>query len=404
MEKYIKREIEQELKSALLEFPAVALTGPRQAGKSTMLMKALGSCYGYVSLDSENERRQAKEDPAFFLSRMPERIIIDEIQYAPELLPEIKLAIDKEPKKAGRFILTGSQYFLMMRDFSETLAGRLFALRMPQLSLGEISEFTGQNNGRKLFEHACLRTTYPALTADMKRDRHRWYTGYLNTYIERDVRSLYNVGDTREFDIMIRMLSGVPGQILNMSKLASGSGVSVTTIKRWMSILEASGLIYILKPWHASVKKRFVKSPKIYFTDTGFICHLNGIRNAEDIYSHRLFGELFENYCVSEALKCFMNMGVPPDVYYYREDKGPEADFLINAGGKMHVFEFKAGMKAERKMADTAEALIVGRGGVEAVSGAVVTLNDSPMQLSDSVKSIGTAQMIKEINKIVKQY
>lgn len=402
MDKYIKRDIEKEIKEYAEQFSAVSLTGPRQSGKTTTLKRLFSDSHGYVSLDNMSERRMAQEETELFVNKLPEKVIIDEAQYAPDLFSYLKIKIDDNPRKKGRYILTGSQNFLLMKNFTETLAGRIGILHMPLLSSPELKSTVKGIQTAAFFEKACLTGTYPEPMLGVK-DISKWYESYIQIYIERDVRTLYNVGSLREFDKFLRLLAGRPGQLLNMSSFATDIGVTIPTIKNWISILEASGIIYILYPYHANIRTRLVKSPKIYFTDTGLVCHLNNIANSSVLYKHSMFGQIFENYGVMEAVKLFTSSGKREMFSFFRADKGIEIDLIAETGDNIIPFEFKASMNFEKKWAAGIETLIDGKIKHKVEPGYIVCLNDKIMALSKNTKTMGIFGMLDVLENYLKK-
>ncbi|MCP3872388.1 MAG: ATP-binding protein, partial [Desulfobacteraceae bacterium] len=283
MENYIKRSLEPVLIKAADQFPVVVLTGPRQSGKTTLLKYLFADKYGYVSLEPPDIRAAATEDPRGFLEMYPRPVIFDEVQYAPDLLPYIKEIVDADREKKGQFLLTGSQNLLLNEQISESLAGRVAMLRLLPLSQREISgnpkvPLIWQGNrsdakktydiGKKLWQ-GFLRGGFPELVADGKRDISLWHGSYIQTYLERDVRFLRQVGDLSQFQIFLRALAARTAQLLSLTDLSRDIGVAVNTIKAWISILEATYQVIVLKPWFTNTGKRLVKSPKIYFSDVG---------------------------------------------------------------------------------------------------------------------------------------
>ncbi len=402
MDKYIKRDIEKEIKQSLKQFSAVSLTGPRQSGKTTTLKKLFSRSHAYYSLDNTAERRMAQEEPALYIKQMPEKVIIDEIQYAPDLLSFIKMEIDDNPRKKGRFLLTGSQNFLMMKNFTETLAGRMCVLHMPLLSSDELRPTIPGGKTSDYFEKACINGTYPEPYLGVK-SISRWYESYLQLYIERDVRTLYNIGNLREFDKFLRLLAARPGQLLNMNSFASDVGVTVPTIKNWLSIMNASGIIYVLHPYYANIRTRLVKRPKIYFADTGLVCHLNNISSSGALYRHPMLGQIFENYCIMEAAKLFASRGKKELFSFFRAEKSTEVDLLIEYGDKILPFEFKASMSHDPKWAAGIKSLISGKIKNKVEPGIVINLSDKDMMLSDNVKAAGLFRMIDTLKSHLKK-
>jgi predicted AAA+ superfamily ATPase len=407
MKTYIKRDIESRIKKYIGSFPAVSITGPRQCGKTTALREILGKEYVYVSLDDTRQRAMAINDPALFVKKLPEKVIIDELQYAPDVMSYIKIEIDNaryaEHEIKGRFVITGSQNFLLMKNFTESLAGRIGILHMNTLSAGELAAFTGIYTTRLLFEFACIRGTYPEPVSDKTIDIPGWYESYLTTYIDRDVRSLYNIGDLETYDKFIRILAARPGQLLNMAAVSNDCGVSASTIKRWLSILEASGIIFYLHPYHTNVRTRLVKTPKIYFYDTGLVCRVNNIRTENEIYSHAMAGQIFENYCVSEARKKLINTSFyNSNMHFYRADKGPEIDLMVEEKGKFHLFEFKSGINIGPESAKNIELIIAKNKKIAWSTAHVITLEDSAQvsYITQNVKRTGLIGMLDILKDI----
>ena len=266
--KYITRDLETVLKQALGESPVVAITGPRQTGKSTLLRQTLSE-YAYVTLDDPMVRQQAIEDPVFFLDSFPSRLIIDEFQYAPGLLSYIKMRVDENRSEKGVYVLTGSQQFVATKGLSDSLAGRIILLELGAFGLKEWGR-AEKADAKTAFVRACLRGSFPELVTDTAVNTERWYASYLQTYLERDIRTLYDIGNLREFSRTLQLLAARCSQNLNYSTIAGDIGISVNTVKRWVSILEACRLIYLLPPYFRNIGSRIVKSPKVYFLDAGW--------------------------------------------------------------------------------------------------------------------------------------
>jgi predicted AAA+ superfamily ATPase len=326
---YIPRTIEKLLPSILKTFPCLAVTGPRQSGKSTMLRQALPD-YRYVTLDDPAVLEQAHTDPVYFLDSLGELSIIDEIQLAPGILSYVKIRVDADRSRCGRYVFTGSQQFGMIRNLGDSLAGRIALLDLLPFAADEIKQAIPLENGLELFTTASLTGAYPQLVTTPEIDRGLWYSSYIQTYLERDIRSLYDIGSLREFHRFMQLLAVRCSQILNMSSLATDIGVSVTTIKRWLSVLEAGRIIYLLPPYFNNLGKRIIKAPKIYFLDTGLACHLAGMRDREQIVVGPMAGALFENFCIQEVLKSFANRGEIPRISYLRTNNSLEVDLIID--------------------------------------------------------------------------
>lgn len=338
---YIHRDIEARLKRLLASSPCVAVTGPRQAGKSTLLRHCLPD-YRYVTLDDPFFREQAHSDPLLFLDSLGERAIIDEIQLAPDILSYVKMRVDANRGVKGRYVFTGSQQFGLIRNLSESLAGRIALLELLPLSVAEKRRHLELPDATGLFRHAALTGCYPELVVDETVDLPSWYASYLQTYLERDIRTLYNIGDLRDFQRFVRLLAARCSQQLNMSEYSRELGISVPTVKSWLSILEASRVVYLLPPYYSNQGKRIVKAPKLYFLDIGLACSLSGVRDEAHLFNGPMAGHLFENFCIQETVKYFFGRGEQPQLYYLRTSNGLEVDLLIEpAAGELVPVEVK---------------------------------------------------------------
>ena len=345
MSTYYKRELESLLKKALKQFPVILITGARQTGKSTLLQHLLKK-YTYVTLDDPIIREKAKKDPKKFLSQFKE-VVIDEIQYAPELLSYIKMNVDKKRQKMGQYILTGSQIFQVMQGVSETLAGRIAIFHLYPFSFLEIP------NGKKtdlFLQNQMIKGFYPQFFIQKDLVPSLWQGSYLSTYLERDIRNLKSIADLSLFQKFIQMLSYRCGRLLNISELSKKIGISQPTIKSWLSILESTYVIYLLKPFYKNMTSRVIKSPKIYFIDTGILCHLLGISNKAELAKSEDKGFIFENMCISEALKRTSFSLNKKQLYFYRNANQDEVDLVIDEGGKLKCFEIKYTKKVNKNM------------------------------------------------------
>ncbi|MEK7544890.1 MAG: ATP-binding protein [Patescibacteria group bacterium] len=323
-------------------FPVVILTGARQTGKSTLCKMLLEKTHQYVSLEDPDIRRQALEDPRTFLENFPAPVIFDEIQYAPQLPSYIQGIVDAHRTRYGQYILTGSQNFLMMQHVSQSLAGRAAVLTLYPCSIREV-------DGKKKLSHAqtddiadwILRGGYPELRSRPELDRNIWCASYIRLYLERDIRQILNVTDLTLFERFLRLVAIRTGQILNMSDLARDTGISVPTVRRWLSILQASYQVYLLEPFHINLSKRLVKAPKIYFADTALASYLMGIHDPAVLNQGLFLGPLFETAVVLEHLKWASFSGEHPAFSYFRTNDGLEVDLFIETGGKIHAREIK---------------------------------------------------------------
>ena len=329
-----QRTAENELKVLAGQFKAVAVVGPRQSGKTT-LVRMVFPDKAYVSLENPDIRHFALQDPRGFLATYPNGAILDEVQRVPELFSYLQQILDESTTK-GLFILTGSNNFLIQENISQSLAGRVGYLFLLPLSIEEISE--------NIFNANQLIYTggYPALY-NGKLDPGRFYANYIRTYIERDVRLIKNITDLYTFERFIRLCAGRTGQLLNMSSLAVEVGVDVKTISSWIGVLETSFIVFRLQPWHQNFNKRIVKMSKLYFYDTGLSSALLGIENPEQLQLHPFRGSLFENLVIVEFLKKRFNQGKPSNLYFWRDSTGNEVDLIIDAVLSAIPVEIKSG-------------------------------------------------------------
>lgn len=314
------------VRAAFRQFPVVVLTGARQVGKTT-LARALLPRARYVSLDHPADASQARLAPDEFLIRWPAPAILDEIQYAPELFRHLKTIVDQD-RRPGRYLLTGSQTFALMDEVSDSLAGRAAVLNLPPLSIAEALTVTARPD----IDTFLWRGGYPELWDRPDLDRNLWLGSYIATYLERDVRQVLNVGDLRDFDRFLRAAALRAGQLLSYADLARDVGLAPNTAKRWISVLEAGGQVFLLEPYHRQRRKRLIKAPKLYFTDTGLLCFLLGFRQPADLRSHALWGAVWENFVIAEIRKRLLATTRPPALWYWRTAHGDEVDLLIETG------------------------------------------------------------------------
>ena len=332
----IPRDLAPELTRAATQVPAVTLTGPRQSGKTT-LCRAMFPDHPYRTLEALDERAFALQDPRRFLARFPEGAVIDEVQRAPGLLSYVQGIIDEDPTP-GRWILTGSQNLALLESVSQSLAGRTEVLHLLPLTWNEITRF---DRSPASLEEAMFSGGYPRVF-DRQLDPSRWLRSYIATYIERDVRTISNIGDPVTFQRFVELCAGRTGQLLNYSSLAGDCGISQPTAKAWLSVLETSFIAFRLPAFHANLRKRLVKMPKLYFHDTGVVCWLLGIREPGQLRSHPLRGAIFETWVVSEIVKHRANRGETRGLSFYRDRNGAEVDLVIERPGGLTLLEAKS--------------------------------------------------------------
>jgi hypothetical protein len=399
--KYIHRHIEKKLKQLVRSFPSVAITGPRQSGKSTLLINTLKG-YRYITLDDPLTRDRAVSDPQFFIDSIGEKTIIDEIQYAPMLLSYIKMKIDRSRDKKGTYIFTGSQQFTMIKNLGDSLAGRIGLLDLLPFSVGEKIESAGLRTTLDHFIHAALTGSYPELVVDPSIDVYSWYGSYIQTYLERDIRSLYHIGNLRDFQRFMQLLAGRCAQVLNLSEFAKDLGVSVPTIKNWLSVLEASRIIYLLPPYYNNLGKRVIKSSKVYFTDIGIVCYLTGIKDKGHLLQGPMAGALFENFCIQEAIKVFYNQGKSPRLYYLRMGNNLEIDLLVEAPARSLIpVEIKLSKTPSISMGSNISRFRDLFSSIDIRKGFIVSLAEQTIPLSRELTVITLDDYLKEIAEVL---
>ena len=353
---YINRTLEKHIKQLSNQFKVILVTGARQVGKSTLL-KHCDPERNYVTLDDYRAREMALNDPELFLQRYKAPLIIDEIQYAPSILSYIKIAVDNSDKK-GQYWLTGSQQFHMMKNVTESLAGRVAMVDLKGLSLKELDGLeqapfipTADNieNMRKSSKYHDLtdiyekiwRGSYPEVNTNTDTDWETFYKSYLRTYIERDIKDLNAVKNEMDFIKFLKVLAARTGQMLDYTDISKEVGVSSPTIKSWVSILVSSNIVYLLQPYFSNINKRIVKTPKIYFMDTGLCSYLTNWDNSRVLESGAMSGSIFETYVVSEIIKSYAHNIKEPNIYYYRDKDKREIDVIIERNGKLYPIEIK---------------------------------------------------------------
>ncbi|MFW5854579.1 MAG: ATP-binding protein [Thermodesulfobacteriota bacterium] len=333
----IEREAASKALKLASQYPVLTITGPRQSGKTTLCRMIFGG-KAYVSLEDVDERGFARSDPRGFLNRFPEGAIIDEVQRAPDLLSYIQTIVD-ENRKDGFFILTGSQQFELLESISQSLAGRTAMLKLMPFTL---TEAYGPDISNVSLEKMLYTGLYPRIF-DKGLDPTEAMSFYVNTYVERDLRMLINVKDLSKFEIFLKLCAGRTGQILNMTSLGNDCGVNHATVKSWLSVLEASYIVKLMRPYYRNFNKRLVKSPKLYFWDTGLAAFLLGIQNEKQMATHPLKGMLFESFVTSEMLKHRFNAGKTDHLYFFRDNSGNEVDLICDHGIQLDAVEIKSG-------------------------------------------------------------
>jgi len=396
--------MEAYFSSATSQFPVLLVTGARQVGKTSLLQHISEEARGYVTLDDPLILELAKNDPVLFMQRFPPPVLIDEIQYAPELLPYIKMACDNT-RKPNLFWITGSQQFHMMRGVSESLAGRLAVLRLLGFSRQEIlgksasslpflpRMESSKSSPLSLMElyHLIWRGSFPAIALHEEIDRDLFFSSYLQTYLQRDIRDLAKVGDELAFVRFIRAAASRTGQLLNMADLARDADISFNTAKNWLSILQASGMIYLLEPYHSNLAKRLIKSPKLYFLDTGLCAYLTQWSSPETLEAGAMSGAIFETWVIGELLKSYWHNGREAPFFFYRDKDRKEIDLLIVRDGIVYPLECKKSASPSRD--DVRNFSSLNKLKIPTGPGGVICLAGSSLPLNDSTRSIPVSEL-----------
>jgi len=395
---YFERSISDSIVKTSETFPVVLITGPRQVGKSTVFERIKGENRVYITLDDPQIRLLAQSDPALFLQTYEMPILIDEVQYAPQLFPYIKMLVDKHKQK-GMFWLTGSQPFQLMEKVSESLAGRVGILELQGLSQAEKnrSESTPflpskiELNSRKPYNvnsiyNLILKGSFPELYATPQLNRNTFYASYLKTYIERDIRDLTNVQDERTFLIFLKVVAARTGQLLNYSDIAKDVGITEVTVKAWISLLLTSGLIFLLQPYHNNLTNRAIKTPKLHFMDTGLCAYLCGWTSPETLSAGAMNGAIFESYVVSEIIKSYIHNNEQAQFYFYRDKEKQEIDLIIERDNVFYPIEIKR--TASPKEDDVKTFRLLEKMGVKAGKGAIVCLYENLLPLNREVQIV----------------
>ncbi len=402
---YLTRTLEEILRESSATFPAVLVTGPRQVGKSTLLEHCARAGRSVVSLDHPAVRAKAKADPELFFQAHPPPLLIDEIQYAPELFPFIKMLADRT-KMPGMFWMTGSQQFSMMKDVSESLAGRVAILDLLGLSQSEIAgeadagtfldsllDDSPRRHGRTVelrgLYRAIFRGSFPALHEKPATKTAVFYSSYVKTYIERDIRSLLDISQESSFLKFLGIVAARTGQTINYSDMSRDLGLSPNTVKAWLSLLESSRLVYMLRPYYSNLTSRVVKTPKMYFTDTGLCSYLTGWTSPETLEAGAMNGAMLETHVVMEIVKSFWHRGLEAPIYFYRDKEKNEIDVVIEANGFLHPVEIKK--TANPSLKDIRHFRMLDNSRLKRGRGAVICLASErlPLTRDVSVMNVG---------------
>jgi len=401
----IARTLNTIIAKASASFPVLLVTGPRQVGKTTLLANCAKNHRGYVSLDDLGQRELAQTDPALFLQVHKPPVIIDEVQYAPQLFSAIKLVVDQS-RQPGMFWLTGSQKFHLMQGISESLAGRVAIIDMLGLSQAEINQRASEalpflptsdwlaharniagepKQLMEVYENIWL-GSYPQIVLDRNVSRELFYNSYVQTYLQRDVRDILKVGDLISFQQFLRAIAARTGQLLNYSDVARDVGIDHKTVKAWLSVLEASGIIYLLRPYFSNATKRLVKTPKLYFLDSGLCSFLTRWPSPQALEAGAMSGAIFETYLLGEILKSYWHNGLSANFYYYRDTDQKEIDLLVEEGDTLYPVEFKKTASPGKMASKHFPALAKLQRKVG--HGAVICLRSTDLPLSRDVDAI----------------
>lgn len=396
---YLKRTISSTIRQTAAQFPVLLVMGPRQVGKTTCLKHVASDKRNYVTLDDPQSRTLAREEPALFLQRFPAPVLIDEIQYAPELLPLIKIAVDND-NTPGQFWLTGSQQFHLMENVSESLAGRVGILNLLGMSNKELARHPERSipfdttniqphdtnlNLLKLYEKI-WRGSFPAIATNPDLDRDLFYSSYVQTYLQRDVKALTQVGDEIAFLTFLKTAAARTGQLLNMADMAHDACIAHNTAKNWLSILKTSGIIHLLQPYHANLNKRMIKSPKLYFLDTGLAAYLTEWTSFQTLEAGAMTGPIFETWVFAEIIKSYWHNGKPAPLYYYRDKDKKEIDLLIVKDGTIYPLEIKKTASPSKK--DTRHFSVLNKLNLPIGPGAVICMSDKTMPITENIQAI----------------
>lgn len=394
---YYKRHIKNAINSNLKDYPAVLITGARQVGKSTIFENEYN--YKTITLDNINTLEGIKNDAVGVLSSYDKPLVIDEVQKEQTIFNALKYLIDKN-KIAGEYLLTGSQKFELMKNVSESLSGRIGILQLLGLSNRELNnekfyepflptkDYLLNRKSKNTFNQKKLwsniqRGSFPKLYDDINFDFERFYSNYIDTYVERDVRNILNVSNLYTFIQFMTALASRTGQILNMNDIAKDIGINVGTVKKWISVLETSNLIYLLQPFSLNINKRIIKSPKIYWLDTGLVCYLCKWLSPDTLKIGAMAGQIFETFVISEILKSYYNAGKKPNMFYFRNTDGQEIDLIFYENGKIYPIEIKSTNKVDKKVIRGFKVLSTYFPNLELSSGGVISMEEELIPLGN---------------------
>jgi uncharacterized protein len=380
--KYLNRVIEKKLNEYLNIFPVIAITGPRQSGKSTLIQQSLKEKYRYITFDNPMTVDFFYSDPKEFMQQHADRIVFGEVQKVPEIFSYIKMEVDKDRQNYGKYILTGSSQFSLLKQISESLAGRIGLLSLLPFQYRELPDLQKKDQ--------IINGSYPELVVRKYNNSSEWFGSYINTYIEKDVRSLYNIGNLRDFQQLIRLLAARCSQELNMSSLSREIGVSVKTVQNWVSVLEASYIIFLLPPYHNNLGKRIIKRPKLYFFDTGLVCYLTGIENENILNKGPLGGSIFENYVVSETKKILLHSDRKDQLFFFRNNAGLEVDLIIESSNRQSLkyLEIKNNSTPKYQMTENLKLIMDLESGPSNRKGYLVYKGSEEGKFSESIEYI----------------
>lgn len=372
--KYVHRKLESKLNTYLNLFPVVGLSGPRQSGKSSMLKNLLGDKYKYITFDDYRMKELFLDDPEKFMRINNSKVIFDEAHKVPEIFNYIKIAVDDDRDNYGKFIVTGSAQFLLIKNISESLAGRIGLLTLLPFEFSELP--------KSAIEEAVYKGSYPEIMMRKFEGSEDWYSSYIETYLEKDLRSIGEVSDLRDFKRLIQLLAARTSQLLNMSELAKEIGVTVATVKRWISILETSYIVFLLPPFYENLGKRITKAPKIYFYDTGLVSFITGIKDKKQFENGPLCGPIFENYIVSEIQKKIKHQNNKHQLYFIRTNHGVEVDLIVDKKSSRDFIEIKYSETFKPSMAKVIEGLMTKKNQT-----GYILYNGTEIQYSENIKA-----------------